>query len=97
MARVLLIDDDRDFGEFMRDALEQNGHVVDYLDTATGGLETLDSSQYEVILLDNKMPRLSGIELLAALCATGVERPNHPDDGRSDLRNGDSGHEPGGI
>jgi DNA-binding NtrC family response regulator len=67
VARVLLIDDDPEFSAALRGALEASGHCVDCLDGAERGPELLMQAVHDVVLLDNKMPRLSGIEFLAAL------------------------------
>lgn len=75
VARILLIDDDADLSEFVRSALEAGGHQVDYLAGAAGAIERLAAADFDVVLLDNKMPGLSGIELLAALHGYGVSVP----------------------
>jgi len=67
VARILLIDDNSDLSDFLRDSLERNGYQVDCLETAQGALEPLSRSDYAVVLLDNRLPGMSGIEFLAAL------------------------------
>lgn len=67
MARILLIDDDPEFSRFVRISLEKQGHDVDCLENARGAPEVLSQAGYAVVLLDNRMPGLSGIEFLAAL------------------------------
>ncbi len=66
MARILLIDDDPEFSGFLRESLERNGHQVDCLESTRGAPELLSQRDYAVVLLDNKLPGLSGIEFLAA-------------------------------
>lgn len=67
MARVLLIDDDPDLSGFVSAALTESGHEVDCLEGAEGAPDVLSKSVYDVVLLDNRLPGLSGIEFLAAL------------------------------
>jgi DNA-binding NtrC family response regulator len=67
VTRILLIDDDLELSGFLRCALEQNGHRVDCLEDARGAPELLSRSDYDVVLLDNRLPGISGIEFLAAL------------------------------
>lgn len=67
MARILLIDDDSELSGFLHCALENNGHHVDCLEDARGAPELLSGGDYDVVLLDNKLPGISGIEFLAAL------------------------------
>ncbi|HZL88310.1 MAG TPA: sigma-54 dependent transcriptional regulator [Pirellulaceae bacterium] len=75
MARILLIDDDAVLSDFVRPALQAAGHQVDYLASAAGALDRLERTDCDVVLLDNRMPGLSGIELLAALRGHGVSPP----------------------
>ncbi|MBW3597429.1 MAG: sigma-54 dependent transcriptional regulator [Planctomycetes bacterium] len=75
MSRILLIDDDPDIRGFLRDALAGNGHHVDCLDRADRGPEVLSQADYDVVLLDNKLPGISGIEFLAALEERDVRTP----------------------
>jgi DNA-binding NtrC family response regulator len=75
VTRILLIDDDVALSGFLRSALEASGQQVDHLESAQGALEFLAQTDYDVILLDNRMPGLSGIELLAGLQARGISVP----------------------
>ena len=75
MARILLIDDDPDFRSFLQACLERNGHCVDGLENAHDALELLSRTEYAVVLLDNRLPGLSGIEFLAALEQREISTP----------------------
>jgi DNA-binding NtrC family response regulator len=75
MARILLIDDDLEFREFLRDALATGGHHVECLDRADHGPEILSQAIFDVVLLDNKLPGISGIEFLAALDERDIRAP----------------------
>lgn len=75
MARILLIDDDRAFSGFLLAALAENGHRVDHLESATGAPEILSQVNYDLVLLDNRMPEITGIEFLAALEGRGISVP----------------------
>jgi two-component system nitrogen regulation response regulator GlnG len=75
VVNILLIDDDRVFGDFLKSALSANGHRVDRLESATGAPEILSQADYDLVLLDNRMPGLTGIEFLAALEGRGISVP----------------------
>jgi DNA-binding NtrC family response regulator len=75
VARILLIDDDRAFSGFLLAALAENGHRVDHLESATGAPEILSQVDYDLVLLDNRMPEITGIEFLAALEGRGISVP----------------------
>jgi DNA-binding NtrC family response regulator len=75
MARLLLIDDDTDLSRFLQDRLEEHGHQVETLESAEAAPELLAATSFDVVLLDNKMPGMSGIEFLAALQERGLRVP----------------------
>jgi len=66
-ARVLIADDDRGVRFTLREVLEDRGLSV--LEAATGdaALELLKTSEVDLILSDQRMPGLSGLELLAEM------------------------------
>src|SRR5262249_23092229 len=74
MARILLIDDDADLGRFLQLALEERGHFVEWLERADGTAQVL-GRKFDVVLLDNKMPGMSGMDLLARLQEHGLHLP----------------------
>jgi DNA-binding NtrC family response regulator len=76
MARILLIDDDAEFGDLLTELLKPHRHEVVWLDSAERALELLRAREpFDVILLDNKMPRISGLELLPVVTATRNDVP----------------------
>ncbi|MBW3543962.1 MAG: sigma-54 dependent transcriptional regulator, partial [Planctomycetes bacterium] len=75
MAHILLIDDDVDFTRFLREALAEHDHAIDCLGGADRATEVLDRGEYDVILLDNRLPGLSGVEFLATLKERDLDVP----------------------
>ncbi len=75
MARILLIDDDEELSEYLQDALQALHHDVQRLEWAEHGPALLAEKEFDVVLLDNKMPRMSGIEFLAAVQERGLRVP----------------------
>jgi len=71
-----VIDDDADFSELLGDQLQQLGHDVFTCDRAEVGLRLLaDEEKFDLVLLDNRMPRMSGLEFLAACSEQNVRVP----------------------
>lgn len=65
MARVLLVDDDRDIRDSLREALEVAGHDVGEAADGETALRMLRASDRRlVVLLDVMMPRVSGFDVL---------------------------------
>ena len=75
MSAVLIIDDESDFSGFLGEALEAHGHQVAYADCVDVGLRTLECHEFDIILLDNRMPGMSGLEALAEFKHRGIDTP----------------------
>src|SRR5512143_2165337 len=70
--RILVIDDERSVCVSSKIILEDEGNVGDFALTGREGVAKVLTGQWDVVLLDLKMPDLSGIEALAQIHA---ERP----------------------
>jgi DNA-binding NtrC family response regulator len=75
VARILLIDDDLDLSHFLHAELHKVGHEVECLERAEEGPQRLAHGLFDLVLLDNKMPGMSGIDFLDALQQRGVAVP----------------------
>ena len=70
MAKITLVDDDENITTSVSLALESHGHTVKaYYDGATG-LAALESDPPDLAILDVKMPRMDGMEVLRRLRRT---------------------------
>src|SRR5262245_22783159 len=67
MAQILVIDDDVDLREFLRAMLVQDGHQVICLERADVGVAVLAKGEFDLVLVDESMPGLSGGQFLATL------------------------------
>jgi signal transduction histidine kinase/ActR/RegA family two-component response regulator len=61
--RILVVDDDPIVQQFLNDVLTEEGHDVEIVENGEDALGRIDSEEYDVILLDIKLPGMSGIEL----------------------------------
>jgi two-component system response regulator ChvI len=61
--RILLVDDERDITRLVRMVLENNGFVVDAYTDPTVALFNFKPRLYDLLLLDIKMPKMSGLDL----------------------------------
>ncbi len=72
MAKITLVDDDENIVASVSLALESHGHeVASYFDGASG-LAALESDPPDLAILDVKMPRMDGMELLRRLRQTSA-------------------------
>jgi DNA-binding response OmpR family regulator len=73
--RILLIEDERKVASFVARALREESYAVDISDTGPDGLERALGTSYDAILLDIRLPGLSGIEVCSELREKGIEAP----------------------
>jgi len=66
-ARILVVDDDTIVQEFLTEILGEEGHEVESVGNGDDALKSLSSEEYDVILLDIKLPGMSGIEIYKQL------------------------------
>ncbi len=71
-ARILIIDDELELCMGAARVLRGEGHEVEHLQDPVEGLAVARAQGWDVILLDIRMPRMDGLELLAALRAHRV-------------------------
>jgi two-component system response regulator AtoC len=69
--RVLVADDERNLRELLVRELTRKGHSVDGVGDGEAALERLRDDPPDVLILDMKMPRLEGIEVLRRLAEQG--------------------------
>jgi two-component system NtrC family sensor kinase len=71
--RVLVVDDEPELRRILRRYLEARGHRVDEAASGTEALEQVAGAAYDALVLDLKMPGMSGDELFRLL------RERHPE------------------
>jgi len=66
---ILLIEDDHDLASMYRHRLEVDGHTVTVAADGEEGLRLLREGDYDLMFLDVSLPKLDGLEVLAAVRA----------------------------
>jgi len=67
--RVLLVDDEEEFVSTLAERLQIRGIDADWATSAEEGLQRVTEKQYDIAVLDVKMPKISGIDLKAKIQA----------------------------
>jgi len=67
MAKIIVIDDDASVLAVVKFALSRAGHEVQATDSPISAIALIHQSQLDLIMVDYKMPELSGVELLQRL------------------------------
>ena len=73
--RILVAEDDRTLREVLQRGLREAGYVVDAVADGEAATTMLKDNEYEVAILDWRMPKRSGIETLALVRKLGVTTP----------------------
>ena len=73
--KILVVEDDRTLSQHVRRGLEENQYQVDTVADGREALMTASRGRYDVIVLDLRLPSISGQEVLRTLRDRGVETP----------------------
>jgi two-component system, OmpR family, response regulator len=64
MKRILIIEDDLSIAQLQRDYLELAGFEVKICIDGVSGLNAIKESQYDLLILDVMLPKISGLDIL---------------------------------
>ena len=73
--RILLVEDERKVASFIARALKENTYAVDTVETGEKAIEASSEVVYDAILLDVRLPGISGIEVCREIRQRGIEAP----------------------
>ena len=73
--RILVVEDDVDLRRLNTEVLTRSGYHVDAAEDGAAGWEALREGDYDLLITDNGMPRLTGVGLLKKLRAARMVLP----------------------
>jgi DNA-binding response OmpR family regulator len=73
--RILIAEDDEGMRSVLERGLQESGYTVDATSDGLQALRHLETYEYEVAILDWRMPKLSGIEVIQRLRQRGSALP----------------------
>jgi len=73
--RILLVEDDKLLGEGIQLGLQQEGHIIEWLKDGKLAEYTAMHEQFDAIILDLGLPRVSGLDILKNMRQENVATP----------------------
>ena len=73
--RILVVDDDSDLRLLYTEALARPGYHVDAVIDGAAGWEALRANNYNLLITEHSLPRLTGVELVRKLRAARMAVP----------------------
>src|SRR4051812_46759758 len=70
--RILIVDDESVVGDSVMAILEMDGHSTEFVTSAVEALNRYSPGKYDLIVTDNRMPGMNGVELAERI------RSQHP-------------------
>jgi DNA-binding response OmpR family regulator len=73
--RILVVDDDSDTRQLSTDVLISYGYDVEGVKDGAARWEALQNNSFDLVITDNKMPRMTGIEMIEKLRSARMTLP----------------------
>lgn len=73
--RILVVEDEASIRRMVMGMLSNSGYQVDAAEDGAQAWNALQVNHYDLLITDNNMPNVSGVELLQRLHATHMELP----------------------
>jgi len=73
--KIIVIDDDQELCEEIAEILIEQSYKVSTFSDPLSGLDSLISNDYDLLLLDLKMPKVSGVKILKYIKDRDVKLP----------------------
>jgi len=75
MATILLVEDDKTFIQILQGFLVKHGHEVDAKNCIKDAVASIEKKEYELILLDYRLPDGIGMDLIKSLKSRNIKTP----------------------
>jgi len=75
MANILLVEDDKTFIQILQGFLIKHGHEVDAKNCIKDAIASIEKKEYELILLDYRLPDGIGLDLIKLLRSRNIKTP----------------------
>lgn len=75
MPKILIVDDEKAIRRTLKEILEYEKYEIEEAEDGETGLGKIEKNNYDVIILDVKMPKKDGIEVLTEMQQKGIDTP----------------------
>ena len=73
--KILVVEDDKTVGQYVKRGLEEQQYIADWVTDGTEALRVASTVPYDLIILDLRLPGMPGIEVLRTLRDRGITVP----------------------
>ena len=73
--KIIIVEDDKTVGEYVRHGLEEQHYHADLVDDGLEGLRLISGGKYELAVLDLRLPGMNGVEMVRTLRDRGIGIP----------------------
>lgn len=73
--KLLIVEDNQKMADYLKQGLTESGYIVDLLHNGIDGLHHALIEDYDLIILDIMLPKLSGLTILNTLRQAGKQMP----------------------
>ena len=73
--KILVVEDDRTVGQYVRRGLEEHQFHADLAADGLEGLRLITGGQYDLVVLDLRLPGMNGLEVLRTIRDRGITTP----------------------
>jgi two-component system copper resistance phosphate regulon response regulator CusR len=73
--KVLIVEDDRTVGRYVQHGLEEHQYQPDLVDDGLEALRLISGGQYDLVVLDLRLPGMSGVEIVRTVRDRGITTP----------------------
>ena len=73
--KLLVVEDDKTVGQYVKRGLEEQQYVADWVGDGAEALALASVAQYDLIVLDLRLPGMNGLEVLRTLRDRGLTMP----------------------
>lgn len=75
MPKILIVDDEKAIRRTLKEILEYEKYEIDEAEDGEIGLAKIEKNNYDVVILDVKMPKKDGLEVLTEMQQKGIDTP----------------------